>query len=253
MLIAIDIGNTNILVGAFKGTELAAHFRMETVKERTPDEYGSLLLTLFSRHGIERGSLRAASMSCVVPQIKDTLATALRDYLCVEPLMVEPGVKTGMPVITDNPKEVGADRIVNCVAAYNEFRAPLIVADFGTAITFDHVTGNGEYAGGAIAPGAFLSMDALFERTAKLQRVDFSRPQAVIGKNTVDALKSGIYYGFAGLVEGLIDRMKKECRPKKIIATGGYGGLIAREIEAIDLYDEFLVLKGLRIIHEANR
>ena len=254
MILAIDIGNTNIVAGVFDGKNLLAHWRMETAKERTSDEYGITLLSFLAHAGIKKEEIKGACVGCVVPQLKDTFARMIRDYVKVKPLLVEPGVKTGMPILTDNPKEVGADRIITSVAAYTANKCALIVVDFGTAITFDCVNEKGEYTGGAIAPGMQVSTEALFNKAAKIAKVEISRPASAIGKNTVESLKSGVLYGFAGLVDGVVEKIKKEfkVKPEKVIATGGYAHIIAKESTSITELDEFLVLKGLRIIYEVN-
>lgn len=254
MLLAIDIGNTNVLSGVFEGDALIKNWRISTVKEKTPDEYGINILNLLGHCAIGKDKIKSAIAACVVPPLKEVFSRAIEEYVGVRPVFVEPGIKTGMPIVTDNPKEVGADRIANAVGAYSIFRCELIVVDFGTAITFDYVTGRGEYAGGVIAPGIMIAADALFKRAAKLQRVELARPSAVIGKNTVESIKSGLFYGSIGLVEVIVERMKKEASGKpKVIATGGYAGEIAKEVKSIDAIDEFLVLKGLKKIHEVNR
>lgn len=256
MLAAIDIGNTNIVIGIFDGDKLINQWRLSAVKDRTGDEYGAVLLNLFSNAGVlSKGHIKSAAMACVVPRLKDTFTAAFSKYFGVKPLVVEPGIKTGMPILTDNPREVGADRIAGSVAAYAEHKCALIVVDFGTAITFDYVTEKGEYAGGAIAPGITVAADALFDAAARLQKIEISKPPSPIGKNTVDGLKSGIFYGFAGLVDGVVEKIKKEAptKPKKVIATGGEARLIAGSAASIDSVDESLVLKGLKIIYEANR
>ncbi|MEE9613334.1 MAG: type III pantothenate kinase [Thermodesulfobacteriota bacterium] len=253
MLLAVDIGNTNIVIGVFDGADIKEHWRLGTVKERTADEYGIVLSALLDNAGIKPGEITGGIVSCVVPQLKDTFTGLLSGKLGIEPLVVGPCVKTGMPILTDDPREVGADRIVNAVAAYAAHKGPLIVVDFGTAVTFDYVTPAGEYAGGAIAPGIDVSSDALFRRAARLPRVELRKPKTVIGKGTVESMQAGIFYGFVGLVEGLVERIKKETgtRPK-VIATGGLAGVVSGESRVIDEVDEFLTLKGLRIIHESN-
>jgi len=254
VLLTVDIGNTNIVIGVFRGRELITHWRVMTVKERTHDEYGMILLNLFSNAAISGDEFTGAVVACVVPSLKDTLTRAISEYAGIDPvIVVGPGIKTGMPILTDNPREVGADRIVNAVGAYSKHRRELIVVDFGTAITFDYVTAKGEYAGGVIAPGVSISSDALFERTASLPRVEFSRPATVVGKNTIESIRSGLFYGFVGLVDGIVERIKKEraCRPL-VIATGGYASRIIDETKTIDELDEFLVLKGLQRIYEVN-
>ena len=254
MLIAIDIGNTNIVVGIFKGKTLLKHWRLGTVRERTFDEYGITMLNLLEAGKIPKDSITGAIIACVVPALKDVFSRTISEYIGIKPIFLEPGIKTGMPISTDNPKEVGADRIANAVGAYSIYKCELIVVDFGTAITFDYVTEKGEYAGGVIAPGIFIAAEALFEKTARLPRVELSKPSSIVGKNTVESIKSGLFYGYLGLVEGVVARIKKEAAKKpRVIATGGYAHIISKETKTIDAFDEFLVLKGLRVIYEVNR
>jgi len=259
MLLAIDIGNTNIVVGAFDtgggagGGTPVRHWRLSTARERTADEYGVTILNLFAVSGMNKDAAAGAIISCVVPSLRETFRVAMENYFMTKPLFVEPGMKTGMPILTDDPREVGADRIVNAVGAYSKHRCELIVVDFGTATTFDHVTAKGEYSGGAIAPGIGVSSDALFKRAARLPKVEPARPSSVIGRNTVDSVRSGLYYGYVSLVDGMVGRIKKECAGKpRVIATGGYAGLIAADARTIDEVDELLVLKGLRRLYEVN-
>lgn len=257
MLLAVDIGNTNITIGVFEDVEggaLKAHFRVNTDKKKTSDEYGSLMAGLFSASGL-KAAPGGAIICSVVPSIDAAFNEALARYFSLRPIVVgTEGVKTGMPVLTDNPLEVGADRIVNAVAAFSIHKCALIVVDFGTAVTFDYVTGKGEYAGGVIAPGINISAEALFEKTAKLPRIEVRKPDRVIGKNTVESMTSGVYWGFVGLVDGIIARMKYEAGPgARVIATGGLAPLVAGTSRFVKEYDEFLTLKGLKIIYEGNR
>ena len=254
MLLTVDIGNTNTVIGIFKGERLWQHWRIGTVRERTSDEYGVVLSELFRGGNVDVSSLRGAIISCVVPSLNETFVEALSKYAGIRPLVVGPGIKTGISVLTDDPREVGADRVVNAVAAYNLYSGASIVVDFGTAVTFDFITSKGEYLGGAIAPGISISIDALFERAARLPRVEIVRPRRIIGRNTVESIQSGLFHGFASMVEGIVERMKKESpEPLKVIATGGMAHLFKDEITSIDVFDEFLTLKGLRIIYEVNR
>lgn len=254
MLLTIDIGNTNIVLGLFKEDALVANWRISTDPDKTFDEYGILISGILSGAGFDKGSINGAIMASVVPALKDTFTKAVTGYVGVRPLIVGPGIKTGIAIATDDPREVGADRIVNAVAAYNAYKRALIIVDFGTAITFDYVTEKGEYAGGAIAPGISISADALVTRTAQLRRVELTKPASAIGKNTVDGIRAGLFYGFVALADGIIERIKKETGSKPfVVATGGLARIFAGEIKSIDEYDEFLVLKGLRLIYEANK
>lgn len=253
MLLTIDIGNTGVFVGAFSGDTLLDHWRLSTDKDRTPDEYGVDLTGLLKNSGYDKLDILGAAVSCVVPSLKYTFEEALKKYFSIEALFIGPGVKTGMPILTDNPREVGSDRIVNAVAAYAKHKRPLIVVDFGTAVTFDHVTAKGEYAGGVIAPGIRVASDALFSRAAKLTKVELSRPTSAIGKNTAQSIQAGIYYGYAGLVDGIVSKIKEEVgKDTFVIATGGDAELMLSATNSIDFHDEFLVLEGLKIIYEGN-
>ena len=254
MLLAIDVGNTNTVVGAFDGARLRHHWRIETSHTRTSDEYGILLRQLFGADGLDPARVDAVAISSVVPPLAFTLQQMSRRYFGLDPLFVGPGVKTGMPILYDNPREVGADRVVNAVAAYERWRCGLVIVDFGTATTFDAVSQKGEYLGGAICPGITVSMDALFRSASKLPRVEFARPAQVVGKNTVASMQSGLVYGYVGLVDGICARMVDELGfQPKIVATGGLAPLIAGVSKAISEVDEHLTLDGLRLIHDRNR
>ncbi|MBI5493352.1 MAG: type III pantothenate kinase [Deltaproteobacteria bacterium] len=254
MLLAVDIGNTNIVAGVFRDDGFERHWRVSTDKRRTADEYGIIFSGLFDAAGLKRTALKGAVVCSVVPQLNNVLKAALADYLGVTPLIIGSDVSAPIKVLTDNPSEVGADRLVNAVAAYAQYRKAVIIVDFGTAVTFDLVTAKGEYAGGAIAPGVALSAEALFMGTAKLPRIEVERPSRAIGRNTVEAMRSGLFFGFIGLVDGLIERFMKEAgADAEVIATGGMAGVVIGESKYIRKADEFLTLKGLKIIYEGNR
>jgi type III pantothenate kinase len=254
VLLAIDVGNTNTVLGVFEGARLLQSWRIETSHTRTGDEYGILVRQLFTLTGVDHAKVHAVAVSSVVPPMAFTLRQMSLRYFEVEPLFVGPGVKTGMPILYENPREVGADRVVNAVAAFEKWKSALIVVDFGTATTFDAVTPKGEYLGGAICPGVSISMEALFRSASKLPRVEFQRPPHVVGRNTVHSMQAGLVYGYVGLVDGLCARMADELgtRPK-VVATGGLASLIAGISTAITEVDDQLTLDGLRIIHERNR
>jgi type III pantothenate kinase len=254
MLLVFDVGNTNIVLGVFKEDQLFESWRISTDQLRTDDEYAILVRQLFSFHGINFADIRDIIISCVVPPMLNTLSELCERYFKLKPYIVGPGIKTGMPILYENPREVGADRIVNAVAAYEEYRSNVIVVDFGTATTFDYITSRGEYQGGAIAPGLNISSDALFEAASKLPRVELIRPPQIIAKNTVNSIQAGIFYGYVGLVDGIVGRMKEEAeKPPLVIATGGLCETIAPASRMIDETDPFLALKGLKIIYLRNK
>jgi type III pantothenate kinase len=254
MLLVIDVGNTNTVLGIYDGRRLVADWRVWTERDRTSDEYGILVRNLFASRSLALQEVEAIAISCVVPPMMNMLLELCEKHFRCKPLLVEYGVDTGMPIRVDNPLEVGADRIVNAVAAYHKHRRSLIVVDFGTATTFDYVSSRGEYMGGAIAPGLGISSEALFQRASKLPRVELIRPKTVIGKNTVQSMQAGIIIGYAGLIDEIVRRMKEESGGHpKVIATGGLAALMATEAKSIEEVDEFLTLEGLRLIYERNR
>jgi len=254
LLLVIDAGNTNIVLGIYDGEQLLRNWRISTDKSKSADEYGILFNNLLVLTGIGLANITDIIISSVVPTLTGVLERLSLNYFGIKPHLVGPGIKTGMPIHYDNPKEVGADRIVNAVAGYEKFKTPLIIVDFGTATTFDYVNGKGEYCGGAIAPGLMISMEALFQKASKLPWVEIVKPPGVIAKNTVNSMQAGIYYGYVGLVDEIVGRIKRECRENpKVIATGGLAGLIAPESKTIDAVEEYLTLEGLRILYLRNR
>jgi len=272
MLLAIDVGNTNTVLGIYgleggaespaaglgRGgdarPELLAHWRVTTHRSQTADEYGVLFVNLFEMHGMAPSQVHYIIISSVVPPVEGTLRQVCENYFHVQPIFVEPGIKTGMPVLVDNPTELGADRLVNAIAAYERYGGPCIVVDFGTATTFDAISAKGEYLGGAISPGLGVSADALFSRAARLSRVEIKRPAKVIGTNTVTHLQTGLYYGYIGLVDGILERMIAELGAQpKVIATGGLARQISADSRYISEIDDMLTLDGLLIVFERNR
>lgn len=253
MLLCIDIGNTNIVFGVFRKEELLYQFRMETSRTKTADEYLATLKQLLDMNGIAFASVKAVILASVVPPLNDAMVKLVRRGFGFDPKIVGPGIKTGMPILYENPKEVGADRIVNAVAAFEKWKAALIVVDLGTATTFDCVSTKGEYLGGVICPGIQIAADALFSRTSKLPRVELTLPPKVIGRNTVQSMQSGILYGYVGLVDGLVDRITAEMgTPLRVLATGGLAKTIAPLSRTIEEVEDDLTLRGLRILYERN-
>jgi type III pantothenate kinase len=252
-LLAVDVGNTNTVLGVFRDNDLVAHWRIQTVAERTSDEYAVLLKTLLDLEGFPWKSLDTGIISSVVPPTIFGLQKFFKAHCGGPALVVGPGIKTGMPILYENPREVGADRIVNAVAAYEELKAGCIVVDFGTATTWDVVTPKGEYMGGVIAPGISISSEALYEHAAKLPRVELARPGKVVARNTVASMQAGLVYGYAGMVDALVERIRAEVEfPARCIATGGLAPLIATETKTIEATDELLTLKGLKILYHRN-
>jgi type III pantothenate kinase len=284
MLLALDVGNTNTVLGLYRldstsaaaegkskpsatlKPSLVAHWRVSTHRTQTADEYGVLFTNLFNLHGLSTDQVHHIIISSVVPPVESTLLQVCESYFHIKPIFVEPGIKTGMPVLVDNPSELGADRLVNAIGAYEKYGGPAIIVDFGTATTFDVVSAKGEYLGGVISPGLGISADALFSRAARLGRVDIKRPPKVIGTTTVTHIQSGLYYGYIGLVDGILERMIAEmastpkagsktasAQPPKIIATGGLAGLIAEDSRYISTIDDMLTLDGLLLVFERNQ
>lgn len=255
MILVFDVGNTNIVLGVYEGEELLNSWRMSTDRNKTSDEYGVLISQMFDYNGLKLTDVESVIISSVVPPLMYSLQAMSIKYCNKEPLIIGPGIKTGMNIKYDNPKEVGADRIVNAVAAYEKYGGPIIVVDFGTATTFCAISKEGDYLGGVISPGIKISSEALFQRAAKLPKVELVKPKNIICKNTVNSMQSGIIYGYVGLVDYIVERMKTELNNevKSVIATGGLSTLIASESKTIDTIDKLLTLEGLRIIYERNK
>lgn len=255
MILVMDVGNTNITLGVYKDDKLLIHWRMGTDREKTSDEYGMFFVSLFRNEELDVKEVEGVLISSVVPPIMYSIEHAIRKYFKVEPTVIGPGVKTGINIKYENPREVGADRIVNAVAAYEKYGGPLIIVDFGTATTFCAISSKAEYLGGVICPGIKISAEALFQRAAKLPRIELAKPETVIGRNTVVSMQSGIVYGYVGQVDFIVKRIKKEMKEEgiKVIATGGLARLIASESETIEKIDGLLTLEGLRIIYNKNK
>jgi type III pantothenate kinase len=253
MIFVFDVGNTNTVLGVYKNEELIHHWRIETHRNRTEDEYGMVIKSLFDHVQLPFTAIDGIIISSVVPPIMFGLERMCQKYFHVKPLIVGPGIKTGLNIKYDNPREVGADRIVNAVGAIHEYGSPLIIVDFGTATTYCYINEEKQYLGGAIAPGIAISTEALYTRASKLPRIEIVRPDGVVGKNTISAMQSGILYGYVGQVEGIVNRMKVESKQTPtVIATGGLAGLISQESTIIDVVDPFLTLKGLQLIYKRN-
>lgn len=255
MLLVLNVGNTNILMGVYDGKKLIAHWRLGTDKERTADEFGSFFMGFFNNEKIDVGKIEAVIIASVVPPIMYSLEHAIRKYIKMEPILVGPGIKTGINIKYENPRELGADRIVNAVAAYEIYGGPLIVVDFGTATTFNAINSKGEFLGGVICPGLKISAEALFQRTAKLPRIELSKPEGIIGRNTAVSMQAGMFHGYVGQVNHIVNKMKKEMKEQdiKVIATGGLARLIASDAESINEINGLLTLEGLRIIYDKNK
>lgn len=253
MILALDVGNTNTVIGVYQKEKLLYHWRIETNRHKTEDEYGMLFKTLFEYVGLTFSDIKGIIISSVVPPIMLALENMCQKYFHLEPLIVGPGIKTGLDIKYDNPREVGADRIVNAVAGIYLYGCPLIIVDFGTATTYCYINEKGQYMGGAIAPGINISTEALYSKAAKLPRIEIAKPDHIIGKNTVAAMQSGIVYGYVGQVEGIVARMKAQAKKEpKVIATGGLSSLVAEESNIIDIVDPLLTLTGLQLIYERN-
>lgn len=253
MILVVDVGNTNIVLGLYAGKQLTHHWRLSTNRSATVDEYGVLITNLFQIAGVTASQIAGVILSSVVPPIMNIMESLFVKYVGREAMIVGPGIKTGLNIRYENPKDVGADRIVNAVAGIEQYGTPLVVVDFGTATTFDYIDPSGAYIGGAIVPGIGISAEALYQRAAKLPRIELAKPRTVIGRNTVAAMQAGIIFGYAGQVDGIVRRIGKEFGVQpRVVATGGLAELIADESETIELVDPLLTLEGLRLVYERN-
>ncbi len=254
MLLVFDIGNSNIVMGTYEGKKLLRHWRISTDRQKTGDEYGMLINSLFAYQNIRMDEVEAIIISSVVPPLMVPMIKMCERYFRIRPLVVGPGIRTGFRISYENPREIGADRIVNVAGAFEQYGGPLIVIDIGTATTFDAVTPDGDFMGGVIAPGLSSSADALFQRAAKLPRIELVTPKRIISRNTVSGMQAGIIYGYVGQIDEIVRRMKKEMGwdETKVVATGGYARMVARESKTIDKIDHFLTLTGLRVLYERN-
>ncbi|GFR38432.1 type III pantothenate kinase [Insulibacter thermoxylanivorax] len=253
MILVMDVGNTNIVLGVYEGKELLHNWRLSTNRSATADEYGLMISNLFKHVQLDVSEISGVILSSVVPPLNHLMEEMCERYLGKNPFIVGPGLKTGLNIRYENPKEVGADRIVNAVAAIEQYGAPLIIVDFGTATTYDYIDEHGQYIGGAIAPGIGISTEALYQKAAKLPRIELSKPKSTVGRNTVASMQSGIIYGYVGQVDGIVSRICAETKLKpRVIATGGFAELIASESKTIEIVDPLLTLTGLRILYERN-
>lgn len=253
LIFVLDVGNTNTVLGVYEEDELKFHWRIETSRNKTEDEYGMVIKSLFQHVGITFDQIEGIIISSVVPPIMFSLEQMCQKYFNIKPMIVGPGMKTGLNIKYENPREVGADRIVNAVAAIHEYGSPLIIVDFGTATTYCYIDEDGHYMGGAIAPGITISTEALYSRAAKLPRIEIIRPDHIVGKNTVSAMQAGILYGYVGQVDGIVNRMKEQSKKQPtVVATGGLAPLIGEEAQSIDIIDPLLTLKGLCLIYKRN-
>jgi type III pantothenate kinase len=254
LLLTLDVGNTNVTFGVYDGQELKATWRIATDVEKLADEYGVLILTLLEHDGFTHADVTEAVMACVVPDLEPVFLRVCERYFGVRPVIVTAGIRTGLRILYDTPRDVGADRVADAVAAIHLYGPPLIVVDLGTGTVFDAINKEGDYLGGAIAPGIGIASEALFRRAAKLRRVELTRPQAAIGRNTIASVQSGILFGYVGLIEGIVRRIKEELGDDpKVIGTGGFAEMIAKETDVIDVVDTNLTLAGLRMLHEMNK